>query len=118
MGGAYAILASQPIAAVTKTLIVDNNWFDRPMRWAQLVLVENDPGSFDPDFWLGYFKKVHADAACLSAGGIVAYYPTKVPLHHRSAWLGDSDLFGYLVKGYRNMNMSVIAIRDTSYVTP
>ncbi len=24
----------------------------------------------------------------LSAGGIVAYYPTKIPLHHRSAWLG------------------------------
>ena len=23
-------------------------WFDRPMRWAQLTLVENDPGRFDP----------------------------------------------------------------------
>jgi hypothetical protein len=82
------------------------------MRWAQLVLVENDPGSFNPDFWLDYFKKVHADAACLSAGGIVAYYPTMVPLHHRSEWLGDSDPFGYLVKGCREMKMSVIARTD------
>src|ERR1035441_2558082 len=22
-------------------------WFDRPMRWAQLTLVENDPGRYD-----------------------------------------------------------------------
>ena len=54
-------------------------WFDKPMRWAQLVLVENDPGQYDPQFWLDYFKRTHSDAACLSAGGIVAYYPTKVP---------------------------------------
>lgn len=90
----------------------DSTWFDRPMRWAQLVLVENDPGSFDPDFWLDYFKKIHADAACLSAGGIVAYYPTEVPFHHRSTWLADSDPFGYLVKGCREMGMSVIARTD------
>ena len=63
-------------------------WFDRPMRWVQLTLVENDPGRFDPQFWLDYFRRLHADAATLSAGGIVAYYPTEVPLHHRSAWLG------------------------------
>ena len=62
-------------------------WFDRPMRWVQLTLVENDPGQFDPKFWLDYFKQIRADAACLSAGGIVAYYPTDIPLHHRSAWL-------------------------------
>ena len=55
------------------------------MRWVQLTLVENDPGRFDPQFWLDYFRRLHADAATLSAGGIVAYYPTEVPLHHRSA---------------------------------
>ena len=78
-------------------------WFDRPMRWVQLTLVENDPGRFDPQFWLDYFKRLHADAATLSAGGIVAYYPTEVPLHHRSAWLGSSDPFGTLVKGCRDL---------------
>lgn len=90
----------------------DTTWFDRPMRWAQLVLVENDPGNFDPDFWLNYFKEIHADAACLSAGGIVAYYPTEVELHHRSDWLGNGDPFGYLVKGCRDMGMTVIARTD------
>ena len=94
-------------------IILENeSWFDRPMRWAQLTLVENDPGRFDPDFWLSYFKRIHADAATLSAGGIVAYYPTDVPLHHRSDWLGNSDPFGYLVKGCRKMGMSIVARTD------
>jgi len=48
-----------------------------PMRWAQLTLVEDDPGKFDPQFWLDYFKRTRSDAVCLSAGGCVAYYPTK-----------------------------------------
>ena len=112
MGGAYAILGTQHLVSTTESFFKEETWFDKPMRWAQLVLVENDPGNFNPDFWLDYFKKVHADAACLSAGGIVAYYPTEVPLHHRSLWLGDSDPFGYLVNGCRDMNMSVIARTD------
>jgi hypothetical protein len=89
-----------------------SGWFDRPMRWVQLTLVENDPGQFDPAFWLDYFRRLHADAATLSAGGIVAYYPTDVPLHHRSAWLKDSDPFGVLVKGCRALNMIVVARTD------
>src|SRR5438132_1772400 len=87
-------------------------WFDRPMRWAQLTLVENDPGRYDRQFWLDYFARIHADAACLSAGGVVAYYPTKVPLHHRSAWMGDTDPFGDLVAGCRRLGMTVIARTD------
>jgi Hypothetical glycosyl hydrolase 6/Beta-galactosidase trimerisation domain len=87
-------------------------WFDKPMRWVQLALVENDPGRFDLQFWLDYFKRLHADAATLSAGGIVAYYPTRVPLHHRSAWLGHTDPFGALVSGCRAMGMHVVARTD------
>jgi hypothetical protein len=87
-------------------------WFDKPMRWVQLTLVENDPGRFDPKFWLDYFRRLHADAATLSAGGIVAYYPTKVPLHHRSAWLGETDPFGALVSGCRALGMHVVARTD------
>lgn len=88
------------------------NPFDRAMRWAQLTLVENDPGSFDPDFWLDYFRRTHSDGAVLSAGGYMCYYPTRIPFHHRSRWLGDSDPFGYLVAGCRKMGMAVIARTD------
>ncbi len=70
------------------------SWVDKPMRWAQLTLVEDDPGKFDLQFWLDYFARTKSDAVCLSGGGCVAYYPTQIPFHHRSAWLGESDPFG------------------------
>jgi hypothetical protein len=88
------------------------NWYDRPMRWAQLTLVEDDPGKYDPQFWLDYFRRTHSDAACLSAGGCVAYYPTKIPLHYRSKFLGNRDCFGELVAGCRKLGMNVIARTD------
>src|SRR5262245_39316862 len=73
------------------------SWTTRPMRWAQLTLVEDDPVKFDAGFWLDYFARTRSDAVCLSAGGCVAYYPTAVPFHHRSGWLGERDVFGELV---------------------
>jgi type 1 glutamine amidotransferase len=88
------------------------SWYDRPMRWAQLTLVEDDPGNYDPAFWLDYFRRTHSDAACLSAGGCVAYYPTKVPLHYRSKFLGERDCFGELVAGCRKLGMNVVARTD------
>jgi len=69
-------------------------WASKPLRWAQLTLVEDDPAHFDPSFWLKYFKGTRSDGVCLSGGGCVAYYPTEIPLHHRSAWLGDRDVLG------------------------
>jgi hypothetical protein len=110
IAGAYAI--TEPSALNGFGSPGEGSWFDKPMRWAQLTLVENDPGRFDPDFWLSYFKRIHADGATLSAGGVVAYYPTDVPMHHRSTWLAKSDPFGYLMDGCRKMNMAVIARTD------
>jgi hypothetical protein len=88
------------------------SWVDKPMRWAQLTLVEDDPGKFDPKFWLDYFRRTKSDAVCLSAGGCVAYYPTTISLHHRSQWLKDTDPFGELVAGCRTLGMVVIARTD------
>lgn len=90
----------------------DPAWCDRPMRWAQVAFTEDDPGNFDPQFWLDYFKRIHADAVCLSAGGCVAFYPTQIPLHYRSRYLGERDTFGDLVKGCRALGMNVIARTD------
>ena len=55
------------------------SWVDRPLRWAQLTLAEDDPGWFDLRFWLDHFRRTRSDAACLSAGGCVGYYPTDIP---------------------------------------
>jgi hypothetical protein len=87
-------------------------WFERPMRFANLTLVEEDVGRFDPGYWLDYFARIHADCATLSAGGYMAYYPTRIPLHHRAAGLGESDPFGALYRGCRQLGMNVIARVD------
>jgi hypothetical protein len=87
-------------------------WAQKTMRWAQLTLVEDDPAHFDPAFWFDYFKRTRSDGVCLSGGGCVAYYPTEIPFHHRSAWLGDRDVLGELVTGCRKLGMAVLIRTD------
>jgi hypothetical protein len=82
------------------------------MRWFQLTLVEDDPAHFDLGFWLDYFKRTRSDGVCLSGGGCVAYYPTEIPFHHRSKWLGDRDVLGELISGCRKLGMSVLVRTD------
>jgi hypothetical protein len=91
----------------------DAEWFDRPMRWVQLNLTEDDPANMDVGFWLDYFKRVHADATCLTAGGVVAFYPTKIPFHHRSEFLkGHESFYSDLTEGCRKLNIIVVARTD------
>ncbi|HVY70938.1 MAG TPA: twin-arginine translocation signal domain-containing protein, partial [Verrucomicrobiae bacterium] len=87
-GAALGTFRAPPLFAAD-AMPASPSWVDKPMRWAQLTLVEDDPGKFDPQFWFDYFKRTKSDAVCLSGGGCVAYYPTEVPFHHRSQWLGD-----------------------------
>ncbi|MCG6923728.1 MAG: beta-galactosidase trimerization domain-containing protein [Acidobacteria bacterium] len=111
--GRLAWPASGPAPAATADEVPPlPSWTFRPMRWAQLTLVEDDPPGLDAGFWLDYFQRTHSDAVCLSAGGCVAYYPTEVPFHHRSAWLGDRDVFGELAAGCRRLGMVVAARTD------
>jgi Hypothetical glycosyl hydrolase 6/Beta-galactosidase trimerisation domain len=119
IGATAAVLAAgrSQVWAAEDARAADGNpageWFDRPVRWVQLVLAENDPGQYDAKFWLDYFRRVHADAACLSAGGCVAYYPTKIEHHHKSAWMKEGeDPFGELVEGCRKLGMVVVARTD------
>jgi hypothetical protein len=78
LGGAVALSGPAALAR-PNTVAADSFWLDGPMRWAQLAFVERDPGHYDPDFWLSYFKRIHADGALLSAGGVVAF--TRLRFH-------------------------------------
>jgi len=107
--GAAALLParSEPADAT------DANPFDRAMRWGQLAFVENDPGRYDPQFWLDYFARTHCDAVTLSAGGVVAFYPTRVPFHRPSAWMKEGmDPFGELANACRQRDLLVLARVD------
>ena len=109
----FETAGASPLMAADADNAMPSGWYNRPMRWAQLSFVEDDPGNYSLDFWLDYFKKVHADAALLDAGGCVAFYPTQIPLHYRSKWLGDRDTFGEITAACRKLGMNVVARTDS-----
>lgn len=88
------------------------DWYRSATRWTQLTLAEDDPIRFDPAFWIDVFKRTRSNATCLSAGGYIAYYPSRVPLHYVSKHIGDTDPFGTLVDGARRLGMHVMARVD------
>lgn len=77
-----------------------------------MTFTDDDPGTFDLDFWVDLMKRTKSNALCVSAGGYMAFYPTLLPYHHRSANLGDSDPVGDLVREARALGMHVMARVD------
>ena len=86
-----ALAAVQASFAADNPLAAEPDWFDQPMRWAQLNSTEDDAAEMDIPFWMDYFKRIHADALCITAGGVVAFYPTKIQYHRPSRWLSQAS---------------------------
>jgi hypothetical protein len=91
-------------------------WYRTTYRWAQTNLVEIDPERFDLAFWREHWRRTRVQGVIINAGGIVAYYPTEVPLHHRAVALGDRDLFGEIVAAAREAGLIVVARMDSNRV--
>lgn len=87
-------------------------WHQRIRRWGQLNLNETDPRDLNVRQWVDYWAGLPVDGVTFNAGGILAFYPTQVPYHHRSEFLGDRDLFGELVAEARRRGLRVIARLD------
>ncbi len=110
--GAVTAAAASAFRASAQ-LAAEPGWFDKPMRWAQLNSTEDDAAEMDIPFWLDYFQRIHADALCITAGGVVAFYPTQVKYHHPSRWLQTRpDYFRQVVDGCRKLGMHVVARTD------
>ena len=73
-----------------------------------------NPIRYDIDWWRGYWKRTEVQAVIINAGGIVAYYPSRFPLHHRAEFLGDRDLFGELTKAAHADGIFVMARMDSN----
>ncbi len=87
-------------------------WYKKAFLWGQTNINEADPPHYDLDFWRGYWKKTGVEGIIVNAGGIVAYYPSANPLHHRARYLGDRDLFGDVLKAARADGLVVLARMD------
>ncbi|MFB3903900.1 MAG: alpha-amylase family protein [Acidobacteriota bacterium] len=103
-----------PVVSVFNSAPADSGapWYQKTFLWGQTNINEADPPHYDLNFWRGYWKKTGVQGIIVNAGGIVAYYPSAYPLHHRARFLGDRDLFGEVLKAARAEGLVVLARMD------
>lgn len=113
-------LAQTNVAAVpgsTRSIPPDQGekpWYRRVTRWGQTNITEKDPLRYDIGWWRNHWKRTHTQGVIINAGGIIAYYPTKIPLHHKAEYLGDRDLFGDLCRAAHEDGLAVFARMDSN----
>ena len=91
-------------------------WYATMQRCGQTNFNERDPLELDIPWWIDYWTSLKLDALLLNAGGIMAFYPTSIPYHHKSQFLGSRDLFGDFTKAAKAKGMRVVARLDCNYV--
>jgi len=89
-------------------------WYRTVTRWGQVNITEKDPPQYEVSWWRNYWKRTETKGIIANAGGIVAYYPTKIPLHRKSEYLGDRDLFGDLCRAAHEDGLAVFARMDSN----
>lgn len=87
-------------------------WYASMRRCGQINYNERDPLTIDVNAWADYWASLKVDAVLLNGGGIVAFYPTQIPYHHRSQFLGTRDLFGEMVAAMKQRGMRAVARMD------
>ena len=89
-------------------------WFRQRVRWGQTNLTEIDPIRYDRDWWRQHWRNTRVQGVIINAGGIVAYYPSRLELQHRAIHLGDRDLFGEITQDAREEGLAVVARMDSN----
>ena len=89
-------------------------WYRRITRWGQTNITETDPATYDIKWWRSYWKRTHIGGIIVNAGGIVAYYPSKIKLHRQAESLGGRDLFGELCRSAHEDGLAVFARMDSN----
>jgi len=89
-------------------------WYQRTLRWGQTNITEKDPVRYDIAFWREHWKHTRIQGAIINAGGIVAYYPSKYPLHYQAQFLRGRDLYGDLCRAAHQDGLAVLARMDSN----
>lgn len=104
--------AGKSFAETSKT---GKPWYAAMRRCGQLNFNERDPLTLNADAWMDFWASLKVNAILLNGGGIVAFYPTKIPYQHRSEFLGTRDLFGHMAAAARKRGIRVVARMDPNY---
>src|SRR5262245_11512186 len=118
MNAHLAIVTSILLCMVTPPSAAEQHrsrwWMDEPIRFIQTNLREND-SAVDPKRLVEQVADFRANVFLCNMGGIVAQYPTTVPLHYPSKFLPPGrDLFGEVLKEAHARKIRVIGRFDLS----
>jgi hypothetical protein len=89
-------------------------WYRRAYLWGQTNITEQDPIRYDIAWWRRQWQRTQVQAVIINAGGIVAYYPSRFPLHHQAEFLRGRDLFGELTTAAHADGLFVMARMDSN----
>jgi hypothetical protein len=89
-------------------------WFRRARRWMQTNIAEIDPRRYDIRWWREEWRRTATEGIIVNAGGIVAYYPTRIPFHQPAEFLDGRDLFGDIRDAARADGIVVLARMDSN----
>jgi hypothetical protein len=120
-GARFLRLAAETTTAASGSLTASASasssappWYRHASRWGQTNIAEIDVTRYDIPWWRGQWQRTRTQGIIVNAGGIVAYYPTQIPLQRRAQTLGDHDLFGDLLTAARADGLAVIARMDSN----
>lgn len=88
------------------------NWWETPFRMVQTNLREIDV-NLDPKKLIRDVKDFNANVVLINVGGIVAFYPTQLEMHHRNDYMQSDMVAAVLEEAHKN-DVRVVARFDFS----
>ena len=119
LAGTYLATTNPLSLSTNKNQISANStpvdpWYRTITTWGQVNITERDAENYDVGWWRKYWKRTLTKGVIINAGGIVAYYPSKIPLHRHAQYLNGNDLFGKLCKAAHEDGLAVFARMDSN----
>jgi Hypothetical glycosyl hydrolase 6 len=110
-----ALVAANPRAAPADSQVnAPQPWYRNTLRWGQTNITEADVDRYDIAWWRQQWKRTAVQGVIINAGGIVAYYPSEIPLHYHAPTLKGRDLYGELAQAAHDDGLAVLARMDSS----
>lgn len=105
-----SLSSADKLAAATKKVshsVTTLPWYRTIKRVGQTNFNEQDGDSQRVEQWADFWASAEVQAVALSVSGPVAFYPSKVPFFHHSAYLKGRDLFGECVRAAKKRGLYV-----------
>jgi hypothetical protein len=84
------------------------------MRIVQYNAQVKDAPRMDPEQMVSDALKMNANVLTINAGGIAAWYPSKVPFHHINEYMADRDFLREILDAAHAKDIKIIARFDFS----